>query len=40
MGSKWTLGRLAGRVWGGLIWLRIRNSVDEPLGYVNMELAG
>jgi hypothetical protein len=22
-GSKWTLGRLAGRVWSGFIWLRI-----------------
>jgi hypothetical protein len=23
MGSKWTLGRLAGRVWSGFTWLRI-----------------
>jgi hypothetical protein len=23
MGSKWTLGRLAGGVWSGLNWLRI-----------------
>jgi hypothetical protein len=24
MGSKWTLGRLAGGVWSGFAWLRIR----------------
>jgi hypothetical protein len=26
MGSKWTLGRLAGRVWSGFIWLSIGND--------------